>query len=153
MTVCWAPASYLSIFSSQVERGPEMVVGWMRVGSTLQQHRHHLPVAAGTRYVQLQRQRANKEVSGSCRISLSQRWRKRINTCDCAHQSDAVVVGQVEASSGGHQLSDIREHGAGALHLHCGHRWHVHAWKHTKAIETPFDIGDILRHLQHVRYN
>lgn len=49
--------SYLSIFSSQVERGPEVVVSRMRVRPTLQQHRHHLSVTTGTCYVELQRER------------------------------------------------------------------------------------------------
>lgn len=49
--------SYLSIFSSQVERGPKVVISRMRVHPTLQQHRHHLSITTGTCYVELQRKR------------------------------------------------------------------------------------------------
>ena len=44
---------YLSIFSSQVKRGPKVVVSRMRVRPTPQQHRHHLSVTTGTCYVEL----------------------------------------------------------------------------------------------------
>lgn len=44
---------YLSIFRRQVERSPKVVVSSIRICPFLQQHRRHLPVTAGTCYVQL----------------------------------------------------------------------------------------------------
>jgi len=53
--------SYLSIFSSQVKRGPEVVVSRMRVRPALQQHRNHFSITTGGRYVDLQGERERKK--------------------------------------------------------------------------------------------
>lgn len=48
---CCVAGSYLSIFSSQVERGPKVVVSRMRICPILKQHTYHIPVSTGTCYV------------------------------------------------------------------------------------------------------
>lgn len=55
---------YLSIFRCQMERGPKVVVSSIRICPLLQQHRHHLSVTTGTRYVELQHSRDNGVVIG-----------------------------------------------------------------------------------------
>lgn len=53
LTARRAAADYLSVFGSQVERGPKVAIGGLGVGAVLQQHGGHLSVAAGTGYVEL----------------------------------------------------------------------------------------------------
>lgn len=57
LTFCHAAVDYLSIFSSKMERGPKVVVCRMRVRSTIQQHRHHVPISTGTCYMELKREK------------------------------------------------------------------------------------------------
>lgn len=47
------PMTHLSVFGSQMEWGPKVVISSLRVHSTLQQQGHHFSVTTGTCYVEL----------------------------------------------------------------------------------------------------
>lgn len=106
---------YLSIFRCQMERGPKVVVSSIRICPFLQQHRHHLSVTAGTRYVELQHSRDNGVVMGWLR--QSKKLQKQIRSW--FYQSDSILIGQTEAFPRRQKLCDIRHHCAASLHLHC----------------------------------
>lgn len=104
---------YLSIFRCQMERGPKVVVSSIRICPFLQQHRHHLSVTTGTRYVELQHSRDNGVVMGWLRKKLQKHTRSWF------YQSDSILIGQAEAFPRPQKLCDIRQHRAASLHLHC----------------------------------